>query len=155
MNSTRWSVAGLGLHPTARPRPLRWRSHDLTGPLPMRVVRNLETAIKSLPARGPWPQIDEEAWWADVLTDTRLRSPSAKKLAEKSQDANFRIDRCPAKSLTFSCKRCGEEVTLAVNELCRKFGSDRNVHTIGQEVLKCPDGRSRREGYECPIKYRV
>jgi hypothetical protein len=152
---TRWAISRLGRHPETRPRPARWRSYDLRGPLPARVVRALETAIKNLPARGPWPEIDEEARWADVLTDRRSRTPLAKKLSEKNLNAGLRLDRCPAKSLTFSCTRCGESVTVKTSELIRTFGPDRNVHTIGRDVIGCEDKRARREGDECPITYRA
>jgi hypothetical protein len=116
-------------------------------------VRSLVDVIKSLPARGPWPEVDEEAWWSEVLTDSRLRLPSAKRLENKT--ASFRLDQQTAEALTFSCERCHEQATVTVAELIRAFGRDRNVRTIGQEVLKCPNKRARREGYGCPVTYRA
>ncbi len=143
----------LGITPALRPRPARWRSRDLKGPLPVQVVRALETAIRSLPARGPWPEIDEEAWWKDVLADRRARPPAPKTLSEKHAQAALRLDRLPTKSLTFACARCGRSITVTVVALCARFGTDRNVKTIGQEVLACKDKAWRRDGGECPISY--
>ena len=133
----------------------RWRSHDLKGPLPARVVHSLVAAVQSLPANGPWPEIDEEAWWNEVLMDRRLRPSSEKKLYEKGEDARLRLDRLPCKSLTFSCKYCRQEITVSISDLIKAFGSDRNVRTIGREITKCRDKRARREGDECPIGYRA
>jgi hypothetical protein len=116
-------------------------------------VRSLVDAIKSLPPRGPWPEIDDEAWWGDVLTDSRLGLPTAKRLENKT--ASFRLDQQTAQALTFSCERCGGQTTVNVADLIRAFGRDRNVRTIGQEVLKCPNKRARREGYGCPVRYRA
>jgi hypothetical protein len=44
-------------------------------------VRALEIAIRSLPTRAPWPEVDEEGWWREVLVDRRLRRPAAKSLS--------------------------------------------------------------------------
>jgi hypothetical protein len=123
--------------------------------LPVRVVRALETAIKSLPSRGPWLEIDEEAWWADVLADRRARPTATKTLSEKHAQAALRLDRLPTKSLTFACARCGRQVTVTVADLCTRFGTDRNVKTIRQEVIVCKDNAWRRDGGECPISYRA
>jgi hypothetical protein len=152
---TRWDVAKLGWLPKAQAKPTRWRSRDLKGPLPAHIVRSLEAVISSLPLPGSWAEIDEESWWADVLTDARARTPSEKNIQLESRCANLRLDRSPAQSLTFTCHRCGANVTLKLDELNRAFGRDRNVHTIGREVLKCPEKRARREGYECPVTYRA
>jgi transcription elongation factor Elf1 len=108
MRDSRWRVSQLGVRATSRARAARWRNRDLRGPLAPSVVRAPVTAIQSLPTRGPWPEVDEEAWWAEVLTDRRLRRSTAKKLSEKDNDARQRLDRLPARSLTFSCKWCGE-----------------------------------------------
>lgn len=143
-------MQGVGSRPASR-RRLRWRSRDLSGPLPARVVRSLVDAIKSLPARGAWPEMDEEAWWSDVLTDSRLRLPTAKKLADKT--ASLRLDQQTAEALTFSCERCHEQATVTVADLIRTFGPDRNVRTIGHHAMKCPNKRGRREGEECPVSY--
>ncbi len=153
--NTRWDVARLGITPAPRPHRARWRSRDLKGPLPVRVVRALELAIKSLPSQGPWPDIDEEAWWADVLADRRARPPTAKTLADKHEHAALRLDRLPTKSLTFSCARCGRQVTMNVADLCATFGGDRNVKTIGQHVIACKDKAWRRDGDKCPITYQA
>jgi hypothetical protein len=153
--NTRWDVARLGITPAPRPRRARWRSRDLKGPLPVRVVRALELAIKSLPSRGPWPEIDEEAWWADVLADWRARPPAPKTLSEKHAQAALRLDRLPTKSLTFACARCMRSITVTVADLCARFGTDRNVKTIGQDVLTCKDKAWRRDGGECPVSYRA
>jgi hypothetical protein len=155
MTDSRWHISRLGNYPTARREPTRWRSRDLRGPLPVRVVHALEVAIRSLPSRGPWPEIDEEAWWKDILTDRRLTRSTAKMLSGRDEDARLRLDRCPAKSLTFSCRWCGERSTLTIAELARTFGPDRNVDTIGKDVLKCRHKGSRREGYPCPITYQA
>jgi hypothetical protein len=153
---SRYSVQAIGLaHLARRPIRTRWRSRDLKGPLPSRVVNNLLVAIRSLPTHGPWPEIDEEAWWNDVLTDRRLRPSSEKKLHEKNEDARLRLDRLPCKSLTFSCKYCRHEINLTIAELIKAFGSERNIRTIGRDVIKCMDKRARREGDECPIIYRA
>lgn len=147
----RWHLQSIGRLPAPR-RPNRWRSTDLSGPLPARAVRGLVGAIDSLPRRGPWPEIDEEAWWREVLEAARRRLPTAKKLADKT--AKFRLDRQTAESLTFSCERCGAQATVTVADLVKTFGPDRNILTIGQHVLKCPNKRDRREGGECPVTYR-
>jgi hypothetical protein len=96
--SRRWDVARLSGPPTARP-PTRWRSHDLKGPLPRSTVRALEIAIRSLATRAPWPEVDEEGWWREVLADRRLRRSAAKSLPERDEDAGQRLDRLPVKSL--------------------------------------------------------
>jgi hypothetical protein len=114
-------------------------------------VKGLVAAIKSLPVHGPWPEIDEEAWWGSVLTDWRQRPSNTKRLPDKG--AALRLDQLPLKAVTFSCKQCKRSVTLTVVDLCRTFGPDRNVRTVGAEVVACGDKRSRREGYECPITY--
>jgi len=113
----------------------------LKGPLPRSTTRALEVAIYSLPVRTPWPAIDEEAWWCDVLADRRLRRSSAKALSEKDQNAGQRLDRLPVKSLTFSCAWCGQRTVIKVAELIRMFGRDRNVRTIGRQ----PPRRASRE----------
>jgi hypothetical protein len=153
--STRWEVSQQSAPPAVRPRPRRWRSYDLKGPLPRSTTRALEVAIYSLPVRTPWPAIDEEAWWCDVLADRRLRRSSAKALSEKDENAGQRLDRLPVKSLTFSCAWCGQRTAIKVAELIRMFGRDRNVRTIGRHVLKCHDRRPRSEGEECPIAYHA
>jgi hypothetical protein len=133
---------------------MRWRSRDLKGPLPAKVVRALALAIKNLPSKGPWPEIDEEAWWKDVLADRRARPAMAKTLA-KHEHAALRLDRLPTKSLTFSCARCGRQVTVDVTDLRATFGGDRNVKTIGQHIIACRDKAWRRDGGECPVSYRA
>jgi hypothetical protein len=153
--STRWEVSQQSAWPAARRRPMRWRSYDLKGPMPRSTTRALEVAIYSLPTRTPWPAIDEEAWWRDVLADRRLRRSSAKALSEKDDNAGQRLDRLPVKSLTFSCVWCGQRTVIKVAELIRMFGRDRNVRTIGRHVLKCRDRRPRREGEECLITYHA
>jgi hypothetical protein len=71
----------------------RWRSTNL----------RLVMAVQSLPAApGPWPEVDEEAWWSDILNDRRLRPSLRKRLSERD-DARLRLDRLPCKSLTFAC----------------------------------------------------
>ena len=146
MVDSRWRR--LGIYPKAQPQPTRWQSRDLRGPLPRHVALALATAIASLPKRGPWPEIDEEAWWTDVLTDPRTSLPAAKRLSEKHENANLRLDRCPAKSLTFRCQRCGSQATVTLAELMDTFGRDRNVRTIGRHILGCKDKRAHREGRE-------
>jgi hypothetical protein len=153
--NTRWEVGRLGVTAAPRPRPARWCSYDLKGPLAGRVVRALEIAIRSLPSRAPWTEIDEEAWWADVLADRRARAPAAKTLAEKPEHAELRLDRLPTRSLTFSCARCGRQVTVAVEDLRATFGGDRHVKTIGQHVIACKDKAWRRDGGKCPVTYRA
>jgi hypothetical protein len=153
--SRRWDVARLSGPPAARTRPVRWRSRDLKGPLPLSTVRALEIAIRSLPTRAPWPEVDEDGWWREVLRDRRLKRSAAKSLSDKDEDAGQRLDQLPVKSLTFSCEWCGQRATLKVGELIAMFGRDRNVRSIGRHVLKCRDRRSRREGEECPITYQA
>ena len=152
---TRWDVARLGVTPAQPPRRTCWRSYDLKGPLPISTVRALEIAIRSLPTHAPWPEVDEEGWWQEVLADRRLRRSTAKTLSEKHEEADQRLDRLPVKSLTFSCYWCGQRTTLKVAELIQMFGRDRNVRSIGRHVLKCKDRRPRREGEECPIVYQA
>jgi hypothetical protein len=152
MAHSRWHVSQLGVRPTARARPTRWRSYDLRGPLAPRAVSALVTAIKSLPTRGPWPEVDEEAWWSDVLADRRLRRSTAKALSDKDDDARQRLDRLPARSLTFSCKLCGQRATLTIAELIRTFGAERNVRTVGRHVLRCRDKGARREGEDSAVQ---
>jgi hypothetical protein len=72
----RWEIQALGLRDDrSEPKSTRWRSFDLRGPLPLKTTRALETAIQSLPDNVPWPEIDEEAWWRDVLSDACVRAP--------------------------------------------------------------------------------
>ena len=137
-----------------RPRPRRWRSRDLKGPLPRSTVRALEIAIQSLPTRGHGRRSTRRLV-EEVLADRRLRRSTAKTLTEKDEDGGQRLDRLPAKSLTFSCEWCGQRATLKVAELIAMFGRDRNVRSIGRRVLKCRDRRSRRESEECPITYQA
>jgi hypothetical protein len=85
---SRYQLQPVGLaHLPRRAARTRRRSHDLKGPLPTRVVHSLVAAIHSLPTNGPWPEIDEEAWWSDVLTDRRLRPTSEKTLYEKVESS--------------------------------------------------------------------
>ena len=133
----RWGVARLSGPLHARARPMRWRSRDLKGPLPRATVRALEIAIQSLPTRAPWPEVDEEGWWCEVLADWRLRRSAAKTLPDKDEDAGHRLDRLPVKSLTFSCEWCGQRARLKIAELIAMFGRERNVRSIGRQVLKC------------------
>ncbi len=153
--NTRWNVARLGAPSAAPPRRTRWRSRDLKGQLPQSTVRALEIAIRSLSTRAPWPEVDEEGWWQEVLADRRLKRSTTKTLSEKHEEANQRLDRLPVKSLTFSCQWCGQHATLKVPQLIQMFGRDRNVRSIGRHVLKCKDRRPRREGEESPIVYQA
>ena len=66
----------------------------------------------------------------------------------------MRLDKCPTKLLTFCCTHCGERATFSVAKLIGMFGRERNVRTIGGELLKCRAPSFRREG-ECPIKYQA
>lgn len=151
--NSRWN---FGVSPPAVPRaPTRWRSRDLRGPLPRRTVRALVEAIHILPTRRPWPDADDmETWWSDVLADRRLWPSSAKTLNAGGDDARLRLDGCPTKSLTFICEHCGERATHSVADLMRAFGQDRNVRTIGRELLKCRTPGFQRDG-ACPIKYQA
>jgi hypothetical protein len=150
--SRRWDVARRSGPPAVRSRPTRWRTRDLQGPLPRATVR---VAIRSLPTRAPWPEVDEDGWWREVLADRRLRRSAAKPLSDKDEDAGQRLDRLPVKSLTFSCEWCGQRARLKIAELIAMFGRERNVRSIGRQVLKCRDRRSLREGDECPITYQA
>jgi hypothetical protein len=76
-------------------------------------------------------------------------------LSEKHAQAALRLDRLPTKSLTFACGRCGRSITVAVADLCSRFGTDRSVKTIEQDVLACKDKAWRRDDGECPISYRA
>jgi len=152
--SSRWDVQARSPRVNRAPRrSTRWRSFDLRGPLPAKTTRALEVAIQSLPGHTPWPEIDEEAWWKDVLADRRLRPPKDKRLSEQGWAAGLRLDRLPCKALSFTCKRCGQQCTATVAELSQRYGSDRNVRAVGTQVLKCPAPHLRREGGECPITY--
>jgi hypothetical protein len=117
------------------------------GPLPRSTTRAPEVAIDNLPVRTPWPGIDEEAWWCDVLADRRLRRSSAKALSEKDENAGQRLDRLPVKSLTFSCAWCGQRTVIKVAELIRMFGRDRNdmcsSAATGARAAKAKSARSR------------
>jgi hypothetical protein len=141
--STRWDVARLSPPAAVWPRPIRWRSYDLKGSLPRATTQALVAAVQSLPARGPWPDVDED-WWQAVLADRR-----------RNDAAGQRLDRLPVKSLTFKCAWCGQRATLKVDDLIRMFGPDRNVRSIVRHVLNCRDKRSRREGEGCPITYQA
>jgi len=152
--ASRWDIQARSPRVDRAPQSAtRWRSYDLRGPLSLKTTRALEIAIRSLPGNTPWPEIDEEAWWKDVLADRRLRLPKDKRLSEQSRPAGLRLDRLPCKALRFACKNCGQQCTATVAELSRRFGSDRNVRTIGNQVLKCPAPHLRREGGDCPITY--
>jgi hypothetical protein len=78
-------------------------------------------------------------------------SPTAKHLPLDGWRARFRLDRLECLSVTFTCAQCKQRETVSVAELIKRLGPDRNVATIGNEVLKCGDKRTRREGYDCPI----
>ena len=152
--STRWEVSQQSAPPAVRPRPRRWRSYDLKGPLPRSTTRALEVAIYSLPVRTPWPAIDEEAWWCDVLADRRLRRSSAKALSEKDENAGQRLDRLPVKSLTFSCAWCGQRTAIKVAELIRMFGRDRVVVAIfGLPVVSGTGLGSHLNGAASPLHH--
>ena len=151
--ASRWDQVFTPSVDRAPRRTTRWRSFDLRGPLPLKTTRALEVAIQSLPGNTPWPEIDEEAWWKDVLADRRLRAPRDKRISEQRGAAGLRLDCLPCEALSFSCRRCGQQCTATVAELSRRFGSDRNVKTVGTQVLKCPAPHLRREGGECPITY--
>lgn len=154
-STSSYEVGAIGLAAQPRcPLPTRWRSRDLKGPVPGRVVRGLVAAIQSLPQRGSWPEIDEEAWWGDVLSDRRLRPSSDMRLSSKSEDARLRLDCMPCKALTFACKHCRQETTITVAELMRTLGPDRNVRTIGRQIIKCKTTALMRE-QACPITYRA
>ena len=147
--SRRWEVARLSGPPVARVRTTPWRSRDLKRPLPRATVRALEIAIQSLPKHAPWPEVDEEGWWREMLADRRLRRSASKSLSEKDEDAGQRLDHLSVKSLTFSCEWCGQRARLKVAELIA-LRARSNVRSIGRHILKCKDRRSRREGEECP-----
>ena len=151
--STRWEVQALGLRQDrSRPRkPTRWRSFDLRGPLPLKTTHALEIAIQSLPGNVPWPDVDEDAWWRDVLSDARVRSPTMKRLPNEGWRSKFRLDRLQCLSTTFTCSQCKQQRTVSVADLIKDLGASRNAGTIGNDVLQCPNKRSRREGYDCPI----
>jgi hypothetical protein len=153
---SRWAVQQLGIRDDVPGllRPKRWTSNDLKGPLPAETVRKLEIALKSLPKRTPWPEIDEEAWWADVMNDPRARRrKSPDRPQPDGRDAHLRLDRFPAPFVTFSCDRCKRSRTLKVFDLRGTFGGDRNIYTIGRAALSCPNERDRREGWECPVRF--
>jgi len=79
--ASRWDIQAPSPRVDRAPRRVtRWRSHDLRGPLPIKTTRALEIAIQSLPGNTPWPDIDEESWWRDVLADRRLRPAKDKRL---------------------------------------------------------------------------
>jgi hypothetical protein len=136
--SRRWDVARLSGPPAVRARPTRWRSRDLKGPLPRATVRALEAAIRSLPTPAPWPDVDEEGWWREVLADRRLRRSTAKSLSEKEEDAGQRLDHLPVKSQTFSCEWCGHhrvsarsgDVTPSCGEARPVWGHQRRVDDV-------------------------
>ncbi len=153
--TTRWDAGRLGVMLSPQLRPAHWRSRDLKGPPPFHVVRAMETVVKSLPSRGPWSEIDEEAWWKDVLADQRARPPAAKAFSERHAHAALRLDRLPTRSLIFACACCGRHVTVAVADLCARFDPDRNVKTIGQDVLACKEKARRRDCGECPVNYQA
>lgn len=53
------------------------------------------------------------------------------------------------------CKQCGQRATVKIDDLIRMYGPERNVRSIGQDALDCPDKRLRREGEQCPITYHA
>ena len=57
--------------------------------------------------------------------------------------------------MTFTCASCGKSNSLDVADLCKSFGADRNIRTIGRYIIRCEDKRRRREGYECDVSYLV
>jgi hypothetical protein len=151
---TRWHLAALGVFDA--PKRRRWRSSDIKSFLPLSRVRPLELAMQSIAERGNWLQIDEEAWWADVLDDPRVRPPLRKTLPAGHRYAHLRLDRCQAESVTFVCVSCRQQTTLDVAVLRERFGRDRNILTIRGEALLCgKHKRDRRDGYECDVSYRL
>jgi hypothetical protein len=147
----RWEIQALGLRDDrSKPKSRRWRSYDLRGTLPLKTTRTLEIAIQSLPGTVAWPEIDEEAWWRDVLSDARVRVPTRKLLPFDGWHSKFRLDRQQCSSITFACSYCRQRTNVSVAGLIVEFGGSRNVSTLGSDVLKCPNKRARREGYDCP-----
>src|SRR5580704_3874895 len=90
----RYWTQQLGLPHHAQTPTRIWRSTDLKGPLPRKTVSALLEAIRSLPRRSPWPDVDE-GWWDAVLTDRRLR---------RENGVDQFLGQLPVKSLTFECK---------------------------------------------------
>jgi hypothetical protein len=135
-------------HPRQR---TSWRSDNLRGALPLKVTRALEIAVENLPGNTPWPDIDEDSWWRDVLSDARVRTPTMKNLPLNGWRSKFRLDRLQCSAMTFTCAGCKKKRTVSVADLIKRFETHRNATTIGNDVLECPDKRSRREGYDCPV----
>ena len=149
---TRWDNQALGRRDRERPRQrTSWRSDNLRGALPLKVTRALAIAVESLPGNAPWPDVDEESWWRDVLTDARVRTPTMKNLPLDGWRSKFRMDRQQCSAMTFTCGACKQQRTVSVAELIKDLGGSRNIATIGNDVLLCPNKRVRREGYDCPI----
>ncbi len=148
---TRWEIQALGLRNDGPRKRTRWRSDDLSGALPLKVARALEIAIESLPGNVPWPDIDEERWWREVMHDPRVRAPSQKHLPLDGWRSKYRLDRQQCSQMTFTCAQCQQRRTVTVVDLIKDFGSHRNVATIGNDVIRCSNKRARREGYDCPI----
>jgi hypothetical protein len=105
----------------------RWRSYDLRGPSPTKTIRALKIAIESLPGNVPWPDVDEESWWREVLSDPRVRSPTAKHLPLDGWRSKFRLDRQQSLAMTFTCSVCRQQCTVSIADLIKSLGKDRNV----------------------------
>jgi hypothetical protein len=149
---TRWENQALGRRERERPRQrATWRSDNLRGALPLKVTRALEIAVENLPRNTPWPQIDEDSWWRDVLVDARVRTPTMKHLPPDGWRSKFGLDRQQCSEIKFTCAACKQQRTVSVADLIKQFGTHRNVATIGDEILQCSNKRARREGYDCPI----
>jgi hypothetical protein len=153
---TRWHNQQFGVFGASKSLPKHWRSGDIKSFLPSRAVQCLAIAIQNLPVRGPCPEIDEEGWWADILGDPRLRRSKQERLPADHRDACLRLDRCSATgAVTFTCASCKRSATLNVADLCKSFGTDRNVSTLGRYIIHCDDKRKRREGYDCDVRHQV
>lgn len=142
--------------PPEKLKPRVWRSADIKGFLRTRVAEGLAAAMESMPQRGGAPDIDEDAWWRDVLDDPRVRTSRRERIDERdARNVHVRVDRCTAETVTFTCALCGGVETYDVPGLILKVGSDRNIYTINAEVMNCPDKRKRREGWGCPISIKL
>ena len=128
---------------------------NVRGPLPVEVTAVLLRAMHALErARPPWPVLDEEGWWRDVLHDPRARRPSEKRLDANGRWAYLRLDRFRRPRMTLACARCGLREEFDTDDVRRSFGDDYNIGLLRHKLVRCPHRKLRDAVFEhCPLDY--
>jgi hypothetical protein len=126
------------------------------GPLPVAVTAALLRAMQAVAhARTPWPVIDEEAWWRDVLCDPRARRPTEKRLDAKGRWAYLRLDRFRNPIMRLACARSGLRKEFDYEDVLQQFGGDYRYRRAAApaRALQIPD-HARRGVQALPARLR-